>query len=75
MTLADLAMGWVLANQAISSVIVGPRTFEQWEAYVASSRAQIDLEDEAAVDALVSPGHPSTPGYNDPAYPVEGRLG
>jgi aryl-alcohol dehydrogenase (NADP+) len=19
------------------------------------------------------PGHPSTPGYNDPAYPIEGR--
>ena len=26
------------------------------------------------VDELVSPGHPSTPGYNDPAYPIEGRV-
>jgi integrase len=25
------------------------------------------------VDTLVATGHPSTPGYNDPAYPVEGR--
>ncbi len=74
-TLADFALGWVLANQAISSVIVGPRTFEQWEAYLASAQTRIDDEDEAAVDALVSPGHPSTPGYNDPAYPVEGRIG
>jgi aryl-alcohol dehydrogenase (NADP+) len=24
---------------------------------------------------LVVPGHPSTPGYNDPAYPLEGRPG
>ena len=23
---------------------------------------------------LVPPGHPSTPGYNDPAYPIEGRV-
>jgi hypothetical protein len=22
----------------------------------------------------VAPGHPSTPGYNDPAYPIEGRF-
>jgi hypothetical protein len=26
------------------------------------------------VDRLVTPGHPSTPGYNDPAYPLEGRI-
>jgi hypothetical protein len=26
------------------------------------------------VDRLVTPGHPSTPGFNDPAYPIEGRV-
>ena len=31
-----------------------------------------DAEDEALVDRLVSPGHPSTPGYNDPQYPDRG---
>ena len=30
--------------------------------------------DEALVDGLVAPGHPSTPGYNDPQYPIEGRV-
>jgi hypothetical protein len=25
------------------------------------------------VDSLVAPGHPSTPGYNDPQYPFFGR--
>jgi hypothetical protein len=34
----------------------------------------MDAEDEAFIDSLVSPGHPSTPGYNDPAYPLEGRV-
>jgi hypothetical protein len=29
--------------------------------------------DEAFIDSLVSPGHPAAPGYNDPAYPIEGR--
>jgi hypothetical protein len=33
----------------------------------------LDASDEAFVDHLVPPGHPSTPGYNDPAYPIEGR--
>ncbi|MGO4689672.1 hypothetical protein [Glaciibacter sp. 2TAF33] len=74
MDLASFALGWVLANPAITSVIAGPRTYEQWDAYLASALTQIDSDDEAAVDELVSPGHPSTPGYNDPAYPVEGRL-
>jgi len=31
-------------------------------------------EDEALVDSLVAAGHPSTPGYNDPQYPIEGRV-
>ena len=30
-------------------------------------------EDEKLVDSLVTPGHPSTPGYNDPQYPFFGR--
>jgi len=29
--------------------------------------------DESLVDSLVRPGHPSTPGYNDPNYPLTGR--
>ena len=74
MKLADFALGWVLANRAVTSVIAGPRTFEQWEAYLTSAQTRIDGADEVVVDELVSPGHPSTPGYNDPAYPVEGRL-
>jgi aryl-alcohol dehydrogenase-like predicted oxidoreductase len=73
-TLADFALGWVLANRAVTSVIAGPRTIGHWEAYLASARTQLDARDEAVVDELVAPGHPSTLGYNDPAYPVEGRL-
>ena len=30
----------------------------------------ISAEEERMVDALVAPGHPSTPGYTDPAYPL-----
>jgi aryl-alcohol dehydrogenase-like predicted oxidoreductase len=67
------AFGWVLANPIVSSVIAGPRTLEQWQDYLAGVGSRLDAADEALVDSLVSPGHPSTPGYNDPAYPLNGR--
>ncbi len=34
----------------------------------------LTAEDEALVDRLVTTGHPSTPGFNDPGHPVEGRV-
>ena len=68
------AMAWVLNNQFVTAAIGGPRTEEQWQDYIAALSYRLDTEDEALVDRLVSPGHPSTPGYNDPAYPIEGRV-
>ena len=73
-TLAQFATAWVLANKTISSVIAGPRTLAQWTDYAPALDVEITAEDEALVDALVKPGHPSTPGYTDPAYPLHGRL-
>lgn len=73
-TLVDFAVAWVLNNQAITSVIAGPRTFEQWAGYPNALRYPWSKEDEALVDSLVPPGHPSSPGYTDPGYPVEGRF-
>jgi len=73
MTAGDFAVRWVLANPIVSSVIAGPRTLEQWKAYLVALGKPFDVEDEALVDSVVSPGHPSTPGYNDPAYPLTGR--
>jgi aryl-alcohol dehydrogenase-like predicted oxidoreductase len=72
-TATDFAVNWVLANPVVSSVIGGPRTLEQWRGYLGAIGKPFDAEDEALVDSLVPIGHPSTPGYNDPAYPVMGR--
>jgi aryl-alcohol dehydrogenase-like predicted oxidoreductase len=68
------ALGWVLNNALVTGAIVGPRTEEQMESYLAALSYRFSAEDEALVDRLVPPGHPSTPGYNDPAYPLEGRV-
>ncbi|MGB4925288.1 MAG: aldo/keto reductase [Giesbergeria sp.] len=72
-SLAQFATAWVLANRSVSAVIAGPRTFAQWTDYFPALDYVIDAEDEALVDALVAPGHPSTPGFTDPAYPLIGR--
>ena len=69
-SLSHFATAWVLANQAVSAVIAGPRTFAQWQDYLGALDVAITAEDEALVDSLVSPGHPSTPGYTDPVYPL-----
>lgn len=72
--LQHFATAWVLAHRAVSSVIAGPRTLAQWEDYLPALDLALTPEDEAAVDALVAPAHPSTPGYNDPAYPLPPRT-
>lgn len=72
-TLAQFATAWVLAHRAVSSVIAGPRTLEQWQGYAPALSYEVTQEDEQLIDSLVGPGHPSTPGFTDPAYPLAPR--
>ncbi len=71
--MSHFATAWVLANRAVRSVIAGPRTLAQWTDYFGALDVTVTAADEAFVDSLVAPGHPSTPGYNDPQYPIDGR--
>ena len=73
LTPVQFAVGWVLNNRLVTGVIGGPRTMEQWDGYLSALEAPFGPDDEALVARLVAPGHASTPGYNDPAYPIEGR--
>jgi aryl-alcohol dehydrogenase (NADP+) len=73
-TAGQFAFAWVLNNRLITSVIGGPRTEEQWNDYLGALTYRFTAEDEALIDRLVPSGHSSTPGYNDPAYPIEGRV-
>ncbi len=70
----QFAFAWVLNNRLITAAIGGPRTEEQWDDYAGALAYHFTAEDEALVDRLVTPGHASTPRYNDPAYPIEGRV-
>lgn len=71
---AHFAFSWVLNNALVTSALAGPRTFAQWRHYLAALDYRLSAEDEAFVESLVPAGHPATPGYTDPKYPVTGRV-
>lgn len=73
MTAGVFATLWVLNNKLITSVLAGPRTMAHWNGYLDALNYKFSAEDEALIDKLVAPGHPSTPGYSDPQYDIEGR--
>ena len=73
MSSIDFALLWVLNNRLVASVLAGPRTLAHWNGYLGAFAHRFTAEDEAFLDTLVAPGHPSTPGYCDPRYPPAGR--
>ncbi|MFQ5730985.1 MAG: aldo/keto reductase [Planctomycetaceae bacterium] len=72
-TPSQFALAWVLANPVITSVIVGPRTMEQYDDNLGCLNVAITDEDEAFIDSLVPPGEHSGFGFQDTAYPITGR--
>lgn len=70
----DIAIQWLLNNRLVHSIVAGPRTLTQWQSYTDALKYKYTNEDEKLINSFVMSGHPSTPGYNDPAYPVEGRY-
>lgn len=72
-TAGPFAMSWVLNSPLVDSVLAGPRTEQQRDDYMTALDDRFTREDEALIDRLVASGHPSTPGYNDPACSIEGR--
>ena len=65
----------MLNNRLVTAAIAGPRTEAQWEDYVGALSFGLTPEDEALVDRLVSPGHPSTPGLQRPGLSDRGTRG
>lgn len=72
-TAGRFSFAWLLNNRIVGSVLAGPRTFEQWDDYVTALDYDFTTEDEVFMNGLVPAGHPSTYGYSDPRYPLEGR--
>jgi aryl-alcohol dehydrogenase-like predicted oxidoreductase len=72
-TPGQLAFGWVLNNQAVTAALAGPRTVAQFRDYLKAVAYDFTAADEAFFNRQVAPGHPSTPGFTDPKFPIRGR--
>jgi aryl-alcohol dehydrogenase-like predicted oxidoreductase len=72
-TTTGFALAWCLANPNVTSIILGPRTLEQYEDNLACLDVAITDADEQFVDSLVPPGEHSGKGFQDSAYPITGR--
>jgi len=74
MTTGQFALNWLLSNALITAVLAGPRTLPQLEEYLGALDRDFDADDAALIDRLVPPGYASRFGYNDPLYPLRGRV-
>lgn len=71
--MTQFSLAWCLANPILTSVILGPRTMEQFDDNIGCLDVTITDADEAFIDSLVPLGEHSGTGYQDPAYPITGR--
>jgi len=61
---ADVALAWVLANPAVTSPIVGPRTMEHFTTALRAVELKLDAETLAELDAIFpGPGGPAPEAY------------
>ncbi|MGW4369515.1 aldo/keto reductase [Nocardia takedensis] len=56
LSLVQLAVGFVLAHPDVSATIIGPRTVEHLDAYLAAAEVVLDEDLLDAVDEIVAPG-------------------
>src|SRR5262245_5804121 len=71
---SQFALAWCLANPILTSIILGPRTMQQFDDNIVALQVPITPDDEAFVNEIVPPGEHSGKGFNDPMYPVMGRA-
>jgi aryl-alcohol dehydrogenase-like predicted oxidoreductase len=53
---ARFALAWVLAQEGVTSPIIGPRTMEQYEEYLKAMEVSLSDEDSKAIDGIFPPG-------------------
>jgi aryl-alcohol dehydrogenase-like predicted oxidoreductase len=70
---SQFAVAWCLANPIVTSVIIGPRTMEQFDDNIGGLNVAVTADDEKLIDGIVPPGEHTGKGYQDVAYPIIGR--
>jgi aryl-alcohol dehydrogenase-like predicted oxidoreductase len=73
-TMVQLAVAWVLAQPAITSPIIGPRTLPQLEEYLGAESVNLAATDLQTIDRLVPPGGMISPFYDADFGPHPQRV-
>lgn len=55
-TVSQLALAWLMARPGVTSPIIGPRTFEQFEDNLGSLEIEISEEDSKKINEVTMPG-------------------
>jgi aryl-alcohol dehydrogenase-like predicted oxidoreductase len=64
-TLAQLAVAFVMQHPAVTAAIIGPRTLNQLESLLPAGDLELSAAALDRIDALVPPGTSLNPSYND----------
>ena len=67
-TPAQLSLAWLLAQPAVSSIVLGARTADQLTEQLPAADITLDDEDLAQLDKVTPPGRAVVPYYLDDAY-------
>ena len=73
-TMVQLAVAWVLAQPAITSPIIGPRTLPQLEEYLGPVSVSLGAPDLQVIDRIVSPSGMISPFYQADVGPHPQRV-
>jgi aryl-alcohol dehydrogenase (NADP+) len=72
-TAGQFAVSWVLNSSFVSAVVAGPRTEAQWDDYSEGARLSLHRRRRSADRQARGERASLDAGFNDPAYPIEGR--
>jgi len=64
-TIAQLAVAFVIQHPAVTAAIIGPRTMEQLEGLLPAADVTLSAETLDRIDALVPPGTSLNPSFHD----------
>jgi voltage-dependent potassium channel beta subunit len=68
-TMPQLAIGWLLGRDAVSSVIIGASSVDQIEKNMAATEVQLTADDLMEIDEVFPPDY-TVPAAKDPSYPT-----
>jgi aryl-alcohol dehydrogenase-like predicted oxidoreductase len=73
-TLSQLALAWVMAQPAVTSAIIGPRTIEQLEDNLGATSVEFTEDDQKRINRIMRRGDNVAPFYEADFGPHQYRT-